>query len=95
MGSFSIPVSGLSTSQDQLQSVSNNLANMDTDGYKDQDLTFSDVFLQSGLTNGAGNPLQTGYGVKVSSTVSNFTEGSLNPTGIPSNMALEGNGFFI
>jgi flagellar hook protein FlgE len=68
---------------------------MDTDGYKDQDLTFSDVFLQSGLTNGAGNPLQTGYGVKVSSTVSNFTEGSLNPTGIPSNMALEGNGFFI
>jgi flagellar hook protein FlgE len=95
MGSFSIPLSGLSASQDQLQSVSNNLANIDTDGYKDQDLTFSDVFLQSGATNGAGNPLQTGYGVGVSSTVSNFTEGSINATGVPSNMALEGNGFFV
>ena len=95
MGSFSIPLSGLSASQGQLQSVSNNLANIDTDGYKDQDLTFSDIFLQSGATNGAGNPLQSGYGVGVSSTVSNFTEGSLNPTNVASNMGLAGNGFFI
>jgi flagellar hook protein FlgE len=95
MGSFSIPLSGLSASQDQLQSVSNNLANIDTDGYKDQNLTFSDVFSQSSMTNGAGNPLQTGYGVGVSSTVSDFSEGSLNPTNTSSNMAISGNGFFV
>jgi flagellar hook protein FlgE len=95
MGSFSIPLSGLSASQDQLQSVSNNLANIDTDGYKDENLTFNDIFLQTGVTNGAGNPMQAGYGVGVSSTVSNFTEGSLNPTGTASNMALSGNGFFV
>ena len=95
MGSFSIPVSGLAASQDQMQSVSNILANIDTDGYKDQNLTFSDIFLQTGATNGAGNPLQTGYGVSVASSVSNFTEGSLNPTGTASNMALSGNGFFV
>ena len=95
MGSFSTPLSGLTAAQDQLQSVSNNLANIDTDGYKDQTLTFSDIFSQTGATNGSGDPLQTGYGVAVSSTDSNFTEGSLNATGTPSNMALSGNGFFV
>ena len=95
MGSFSIPVSGLQVAQDQLESVSNNLANIDTDGYKDQNLTFADIYSQTGVTNGSGDPLQTGSGVKVQQTVSNFTEGTVNPTGIPSNMAINGNGFFI
>jgi flagellar hook protein FlgE len=95
MGSFSTPLSGLTAAQNQLQSVSNNLANIDTDGFKDQTLTFSDVFSQTGATNGSGDPLQTGYGVAVSSTASNFTEGNLNPTGTDSNMAISGNGFFV
>jgi len=95
MGSFATPLSGLTAAQDQLQSVSNNLANIDTDGYKDQNLTFNDVFSQSTATNGSGDPLQTGYGVAVSSTVADFTEGTLNPTGTASNMALSGNGFFV
>jgi len=95
MGSFSTPLSGLLAAQDQLQSVSNNLANIDTDGYKDQTLTFSDVFSQADVTNGSGDPIQTGVGVSVSSTTSNFTEGNLNPTGTASNMAVSGNGFFV
>jgi flagellar hook protein FlgE len=95
MGSFSTPLSGLTAAQGQLQSVSNNLANIDTDGYKEQTLTFSDIFSQTGVTNGSGDPIQTGTGVTVSSTDSNFTEGSLNPTGTASNMALSGNGFFV
>ncbi|MFY9853731.1 MAG: flagellar basal body protein, partial [Terracidiphilus sp.] len=68
MGSFSTPLSGLVAAQDQLQSVSNNLANIDTDGYKDQTLTFNDIYAQTGQTNGAGDPIQTGSGVAVSST---------------------------
>ncbi len=88
MGSFATPLSGLTAAQDQLQSVSNNLANLNTDGYKDQDLTFNDVFSQSTATNGSGDPLQTGYGVAVSSTVANFTEGTLNPTGTALNGGL-------
>jgi flagellar hook protein FlgE len=95
MGSFSTPLSGLTAAQEQLQSVSNNLANMDTDGYKDSNLTFSDIFAQSGQTNGSGDPVQTGSGVAVASTESIYTEGNLNPTNIPSNMALSGNGFFV
>jgi flagellar hook protein FlgE len=95
MGSFAIPLSGLTAAQDDLQSVSNNLANINTDGYKDENLTFSDLFSQAGGTNGSGDPLQTGSGVSVSSTTSDFTEGTLDATGTTSNMALSGNGFFI
>lgn len=95
MSSFSTPLSGLSAAQQQLQSVTNNLANIDTNGYKDQSLSFSDIYAQTGVTNGAGNPIQTGSGVTVSSTNSKFTEGTLNPTGNASNMAISGNGFFV
>lgn len=95
MGSFSTPLSGLTAAQQQLQSVSNNLANIDTDGYKDETLTFGDLFAQTGAMSGNGNPLQVGSGVNVASTVSNYTDGNLNATGIASNMALSGNGFFV
>ncbi len=95
MGSFSTPLSGLTSAQQQLQAVSNNLANIDTDGYKTQTLTFGDIFLQTGMMNGSGDPVQIGSGVSVSSTDSNFTEGNLSATGTASNMAVSGNGFFV
>ena len=94
MGSFSIPLSGLTAAQDQLQSVSNNLSNLNTDGYKDQNVLFGDIFAQTGAVNGSGDPMQTGLGVSPDATVSNFSDGTINPTGIPSNMALSGAGFF-
>ena len=95
MGSFSIPLSGLTAAQDQLQSVSNNLSNLNTDGYKDQNVLFGDIFAQTGAVNGSGDPMQTGLGVAPDATVSNFSDGTINPTGIPSNMALSGDGFFV
>ena len=95
MGSFSTPLSGLMSAQQQLQSVSNNLANIDTDGYKDETLTFGDIFAQTGVAGGSGDTVQIGSGVAVSSTDTNFTEGNLNSTGTSSNMAISGNGFFV
>ena len=95
MGSFSSPLSGLMAAQQQLQSVSNNLANIDTDGYKDETLTFGDIFAQTGVAGGSGDTVQIGSGVAVSSTDTNFTEGNLNSTGTSSNMAISGNGFFV
>ena len=95
MGSFAAPLSGLETSQYQLENVSNNLANLDTDGYKDETVSFYDVFAQTGATNGSGDPIQTGSGVEVAATVSDFSEGTTTATNIPSNMALSGQGFFI
>jgi flagellar hook protein FlgE len=95
MSFFDIPLSGLIASQDQLQSVSNNLANLDTVGYKDQTVSFSDIFAQSSTLNGANDPIQAGLGVAPAQTSSDFTDGATSATGIPSNMALSGNGFFV
>ena len=95
MAFFGVPLSGLIASQDQLSSVSNNLANLDTVGFKDQTVSFSDLFAQSSLTNASNDPIETGLGVAAAQTNSDFTDGGISSTGIPSNMALSGNGFFV
>ena len=95
MASFSIPLSGLMAAQSQLTAVSNNLSNLNTDGYKDQTVSFADIFAQASQSNGAGDPIQTGSGVQVAANDYNFTEGSISSTGVSSNMALSGDGFFV
>ena len=95
MSLFGVPLSGLIASQQQLQSVSNNLANLSTVGYKDQNVAFSDIFAQSSLNNGTNDPVQTGLGVKASQTSSDFSDGATTATNVSSNMALSGNGFFV
>ncbi len=95
MPAFSIPLSGLEATSQSMNVIANNLANLNTDGYKDETLNFGDIFNQMQGTSGNGNPIQSGSGVKVASTSSNFTNGSVNSTGVSSNMALQGNGFFV
>ncbi len=95
MASFSVPLSGLQASSDELQVIGNNLANLNTDGYKDQTLSFGDIFSQMQGTSGNGDPIQVGSGVQVEGTSSNFTDGSVDSTGTASNMALQGNGYFV
>ncbi len=95
MSFFSIPLSGLNASQSALQAVSNNIANVSTDGYKDQNVTFSDIFAQSGIANGAKDPIQAGDGVETASTTTNFSDGTATETKIASNLALSGDGFFV
>jgi flagellar hook protein FlgE len=95
MSSFSIPLSGLETTSSSLNTIANNLANLNTDGYKDQNLNFSDVFNQVLGTSGNGDPIQTGSGVQVAGTSSDFSNGAVSSTGVASNMALQGNGFFV
>jgi flagellar hook protein FlgE len=95
MSSFSIPLSGLDATQQALNVISNNLANLNTTGFKDQTANFQDLFYQNFGTTGAGDPIQVGAGSEVGSISSNFTNGSLNSTGVPSDVAITGNGFFI
>jgi len=92
MSSFAIPLSGLQASSDALNVISNNLANLNTDGFKDQTLSFGDVFSQLQGISGNGDPIQIGGGVQVGSTVSNFSDGGVDSTGVAANMALQGNG---
>jgi flagellar hook protein FlgE len=95
MSTFAIPLSGLEASSDALNVISNNLANLNTDGFKSQTLNFGDIFSQIQGISGNGDPLQIGGGVHVGNTVSDFSNGGVDSTGIAANMALQGNGFFV
>lgn len=95
MSSFSIPLSGLSASSQALNIISNDLANLNTVGFKDQEASFEDLFYQNLSTNGAGNPVQEGMGTKIGSVSTNYGDGTVQSTNVASNVAITGNGFFI
>ena len=93
--SMSTALSGLNAAESALQTISNNLANMNTDGYKSQSTTFADLFYQAYGNSGSGNPIQTGLGVQVTGMSQDFSNGAVASTGVSSNMALNGPGFFV
>ncbi len=95
MPNFSIPLSGLDASNTALATISNNLANLNTTGYKDTTVNFQDMFYQLLGTNGAGDQLQLGSGTSVASIGTNFSGGSVQNTGVDTNVAITGNGFFV
>jgi flagellar hook protein FlgE len=95
MGNFSIALSGLKADSVALNTIGNNLANLNTTAFKGQSTTFEDLFYQQIGESGSGDAIQTGAGVKVSGTNTNFLQGSLLPTTNSTDMALAGNGFFV
>jgi len=94
MPNFSIPLSGLTAESTALSTIANNLSNQNTTGYKDQVVLFSDLFYQNLGTTGAGDPIEEGAGTEVGSTPSLFTQGSVSSTGVPTDVAIQGSGFF-
>jgi len=94
MPNFSIPLSGLTGEATALSAVANNLANQNTTGYKDVQVLFSDLFYQNLGTTGSGDPIQLGAGAQVGSMPSTYTQGSVSSTGVPTDVAIQGNGFF-
>ena len=95
MGSFSIALTGLRAQSEALNTIGNNLANLNTTAFKDQSTSFSDLFYQQVGTAGSGDPLQQGLGVRVSGTESDFSQGSIETTGNSTDLAIQGNGFFV
>lgn len=95
MPNFSIPLSGLTAEATALSAVANNLANQNTTGYKDTQVLFSDLFYQNLGTTGSGDPIQLGAGATVGSMPQMFTQGSVSSTGVPTDVAIQGNGFFV
>lgn len=92
---FSIPLSGLNSCSAALTTIANNLANLNTVGYKEARTLFRDLFYQTVGSTGAGDPIQTGAGSAVDSVSSNFTTGSVQTTGVNTDVAIGGNGFFV
>ena len=95
MPQFSIPLSGLTASSTAMSTIANNLANLNTVGYKGSHTQFSDLFYQTVGTNGAGDPVQIGAGTAVNSTTTSEIAGSIESTGVPTDVAIMGDGFFV
>jgi flagellar hook protein FlgE len=94
MPDFSIPLSGLTAESTALSAIANNLSNQNTTGYKDTSVLFSDLFYQNLGTTGSGDPIQVGAGTEIGSMPALFTQGSISATGVPTDVAIQGNGFF-
>jgi flagellar hook protein FlgE len=97
MGNFSIALSGLQADSVALNTIGNNLANLNTTAYKGQTTSFEDLFYQQIGESGSGDAIQVGAGTRVSGTSTDFTEGTILPDSNvnSADMALAGNGFFV
>ena len=97
-------VSALNAFSTGLQVISNNIANVNTVGYKgsraDYSDSFSDLLRQATPSPASGNgsntdPLQVGTGVKVGAITGNFGQGTLSSTGRNTDLGISGSGFFV
>jgi flagellar hook protein FlgE len=93
MSTFSISVAGMLASEEGLGVISNNLANMNTVGFKTESPDFSDLVYQQLGTSGSGSPIQAGMGTTLAATDTEFTEGGIQSTGVPTDVAIQGAGF--
>jgi flagellar hook protein FlgE len=93
-------VSGLRGHQTMMDVVGNNIANVNTTGYKASQTIFQDLLSQvlqgAGMAQGAGgtNPAQVGLGMRLAGTTTNFTQGGLQNTGRATDLSIQGDGFF-
>lgn len=95
-------ISGLRAHQTMLDTTGNNIANVNTAGFKSSSVQFQDTLSQMtqgattpGANAGGRNPAQIGLGVQVAGISTNFGQGSAQNTGRSSDMMIAGDGFFI
>ena len=93
LSSFFSGISGLLANSTAINVVSNNIANVNTVGYKGSVANFQDVLYQS--INGSSGTSQVGRGTALSSVDTNFAAGSLETTTSGTDLAIGGKGFFI
>jgi flagellar hook protein FlgE len=91
ISSFSTALSGLEADSGAIDVIGNDLANLNTTGYKANEIEFSELMGQQ-LTGGSG---QVGLGVSPVSAFANYTQGTLDSTGGATDAAIQGGGFFV
>lgn len=87
--SFSVAISGLTTFSHALDATGNNIANSDTPGFKSQSLLFADRMAE--VISGS---VSIGTGVSINGKDINFSQGGIDGTSDPLNLAIQGDGFF-
>jgi flagellar hook protein FlgE len=95
MASFYIPLTGLNADSTSLNTIANDLSNMNTTAFKAQSTGFATLFSQQIGTSGSGNAIQVGSGVQVAANETDYSQGSINSTGVATDAALNGSGFFV
>ncbi len=96
-------VSGMKSNQYKMDTIGNNIANVNTTAYKSGRVRFEDLFSQtienaqapSSTGTGGVNPKQVGLGVQISGIDTIMTDGGLQTTGRSLDLAMEGVGFFV
>ncbi|HTD67806.1 MAG TPA: flagellar hook-basal body complex protein [Candidatus Limnocylindria bacterium] len=95
-------VSGIQQFQEQMDVIGNNIANVNTTAFKSARVEFADAFSQTLRGSAAGSAtsssttsLQVGTGVSTSSIQNQFTQGAVTRTGLPTDLAVSGQGFFV
>lgn len=103
VGSMFAAISGLKAHQSKMDVIGNNIANVNTWGFKSHSANFADATYRTSIAGAAGaaatgggvNPSQVGYGANVNSITVNYTTGNRNPTGWGSDCMIDGPGFFV
>ena len=102
MRSLFAGVSGLRNHQVRMDVIGNNIANVNTVGYKSSRVTFEEAFAQTlqgaarpGASTGGVNPLQVGLGMNIGSIDVLFTQGNIETTGVTTDLAIQGDSFFV
>lgn len=95
-------IASIKAQQTRMNVIGNNLANVNTTAYKSSSVTFQDMIDQTitgaskpNATVGGRNPIQFGLGVAVAGTNIDNGQGSLNATNRPTDLAIQGNGYFM
>src|SRR5687767_11675833 len=95
-------LTGLQAAETSIDVVGNNVANSNTVGFKESNVLFATQFLQTQsigssptTSSGGTNPRQTGLGVKVAEIAPDFTQGTIEVSSNPLDLAIQGDGFFI
>lgn len=95
-------ISGLRSHQTMMDVTANNIANVNTQGFKAGRALFADALSQTvrggGIptdSRGSTNPMQIGLGSRVAAVTTNFNQGALQLTGRVTDLAIQGNGFFV
>ena len=101
--SLGAAASGIDTMQTDLDTIGNDIANSETDGFKSGTAQFEDLLTEqlqpagaaSGSSLASTNPSAVGAGAEVSAIATDFSEGPVTQTGVSSDVAIEGNGFLV
>ena len=93
---------GLKAGTNQINVVSNNVANMNTTAYKASRVNFETIFYSdlspsstASVTSGGINARQVGHGVQIGGITKNLTQGTYKETGRVQDMMIDGNGYFV